>query len=157
MSELVPVTLRQANAFVEAHHEHNEGVRGWRFGVGLNVDGELVAVAMAGRATGRGIDQYRDIEITRVCIATANVHKNACSRLYGALCRAAAALGYRTAYTYTLAEEDAASVRAAGFTLDADLAPRETWDTPTRRRQDETLFGKRNRPTGAKHRWRREL
>ena len=153
----MPITLRQANAMIGAHHGHNEAVRGWRFGVGLSRDGELVAVAVAGRPVGQGFDGYRDIEITRVCIDEAGVHRNAASRLYGALCRASTALGYRTAYTYTLAEEDAASVRAAGFVLDAELGARESWNMPRRPRQDQTLFGPRKRPTGPKYRWRRDL
>jgi L-amino acid N-acyltransferase YncA len=155
--ELVPVTLADARRFVNEHHGHNEAPIGWKFGVGIAEDGKLVGVAMAGRATGRGIDQYRDVEVTRVCIDRADTYRNAASRLYGAVCRAAAALGYRTAYTYTLAEEDAASVRAAGFVLDAELDARPTWNTPGRARQEETLFGVRLRPPGAKRRWRRDL
>jgi hypothetical protein len=156
--ELVPVTLKQANRFLVAHHEHNEDVRGWRFGAGIEIDGVLVAVAVAGRATGRGIDQYRDVEVTRVCVAEKGVHKNACSRLYGAVCRAAAALGYRRAWTYTLDGEDAASVRAAGFVLDEELAARPTWDTPSRPRERQmTMLEPRKRPAGAKRRWRRDL
>ena len=153
--ELVPITLRDANRFVNEHHRHNEQTRGWKFGTSLVVNGEVVAVGIAGRPSGRGLDQYRSVEITRVCVVDG--HRNACSKLYGALCRAATALGYTTAYTYTLAEEDAASVKASGFVLDAELGARETWDTPSLRRQDETLFGPRKRPAGAKRRWRRDL
>lgn len=155
--ELVPITLGGARAFVNFHHGHNEAPIGWKFGVGIARDGNLVGIAMAGRPTGRGLDQERDVEITRVCIDEAGVHKNAASRLYGAVCWMAAAGGYRTAYTYTLAEEDAASVKAAGFVLDAALPARPTWDTLSRPRQDETLFGPKVRPAGPKNRWRREL
>lgn len=41
---------------------------------------------------------------------------NACSLIYGALCRAGRALGYTEAWTYTLPEEPGASLRASGFT-----------------------------------------
>lgn len=155
--ELVPITLLAAKAFVNFHHAHNEAPVGWKFGVGIARDDHLVGIAMVGRPTGRGLDQERDVEITRVCLDEAGIHKNAASRLYGAACRMAAAGGYRTAYTYTLAEEDAASVKASGFVLDAELPARESWDTPSRPRQDETLFGARKRPTGPKNRWRRDL
>lgn len=156
--QLVPVTLTDAKRLVNIHHEHNEAVEGWKFGTGIAADGELVGAAMVGRATGRGIDQRLDVEITRLVITEKGRYKNAASMLYGAACRMAAAGGYRTAYTYTLEEEDAASVRAAGFVLDAErLPPRPTWSTPSRPRQDETLFGPRKRPTGPKRRWRRDL
>lgn len=156
-AELVPVTLAEARAFVNLHHGHNEAPVGWKWGAALALDGETVGVAMAGRPTARGLDQHRAIEITRCCLIEKGAYRNAASMLYGALCRAAAALGYLEAYTYTLEEEDAASVRASGFTLDARLDARPSWSTPSRLRQDATLFGERVRPTGPKVRWRRTL
>ena len=43
---IVPVTLRQAQKFIEDHHRHNKPPRGWKFGVGLVVDGHgMVGVA----------------------------------------------------------------------------------------------------------------
>lgn len=153
---LTPVTLTVARRFVNEHHGHNEAPLGWLFGTGIAVDGFLVGIAMVGRASGRGIDQQRDVEITRLCLAE-RAHRNAASMLYGAACRMAAAGGYRDAYTYTLADEDAASVRASGFTLDAELPARPTWSTPSRPRYDENLFGERTRPAGPKYRWIRHL
>ncbi len=46
---IVPITLRQACAFIERHHRHNKPPRGWKFGVGVERDEELVGVATAGR------------------------------------------------------------------------------------------------------------
>jgi hypothetical protein len=156
---LVPVTLTEAKTLVNGYHAHNETTarQTWKFGTGVACDGELVGVAMVGRARGRGIDQRLDVEITRVCITEKGRYKNAGSMLYGAACRMAAAGGYRDAYTYTLDSEDAAAVRAAGFVLDAELPARPSWSTPARPRQDETLFGPRKRPTEAKRRWKRAL
>lgn len=157
--QLVPVTLTTAKRLVNDHHSHNETTarQTWKFGTGIAADGVLVGIAMVGRASGRGIDQEQDVEITRVCITEKGAYRNAASMLYGAACRMAAAGGYRTAYTYTLESEDAAAVRAAGFELDADLPARPTWSTAARPRQDETLFGPRRRPTGPKRRWKRTL
>lgn len=155
--ELVPVTLTDAKRFVGAHHEHNEAPLSWKFGTGVAADGELVGIAMVGRPSGRGLDQYKSVEITRVCLSEKGTYRNAASMLYGAACRMAAAGGYRTAYTYTLEEEDAASVRAAGFLLDAELGERETWSTASRPRYEENLFGERQRPKGPKRRWKRSL
>jgi hypothetical protein len=155
--ELVPVTLTEAKILVNGYHEHNEAPESWKFGTGIAADGELVGAAMVGRATGRGIDQKLDVEITRLVITEKGRYRNACSMLYGAACRMAAAGGYRCAYTYTLDEEDAASVRAAGFVLDAELPARPSWDSPGRPRQDETLLGPKKRPSGPKKRWIRHL
>ncbi len=41
--------------------------------------------------------------------------KNACSFLYGAAARAAAAMGYKRIITYTLESENGASLRASGW------------------------------------------
>jgi hypothetical protein len=151
------VSVTEAKRFVNEHHRHNEAPESWRFGVGLEANGELVAVAMLGRPTGRGLDQKIDVEVTRVCIIEEGRYPNACSMLYGAVCRAAQALGYRNAYTYTLAEEVASSVKAAGFVLDAELDRERTWNSASRPRQEETLFGPKKRPTGPKVRWVRRL
>lgn len=153
---LEPIDLATAKRFVNEVHRHNEAPLSWRFGVGLSRGGFLVGVAMVGRPTGRGLDQRYSVEVTRVCVPE-GAEKNDCSRLYGAACRMAQAGGYRVAYTYTLAEEDAASVRAAGFVLDAELDERPSWSAPSRPRYDENLFGERKRPTGAKRRWKRSL
>ena len=94
---------------------------------------ECVGVAIAGnpsmvwQGTGR-------IVISRV--ATPG-HENACSMLYGALCRAAKALGYREVWTYTLPEEAGTSLRAAGF-QDMGLTDGGEWSRPSRARNPAT-------------------
>lgn len=152
--ELVPVTQKQARAFVRAHHRHNAPDRGDIFRAGLAVDGELVAIATAGRPKAAALDDGRALEITRVCTLG---HDNACSRLYGALCRAGAALGFRVAYTYTLASEAGTSPRAAGFTIDAELDERSWAAQSGRHRYAENLLGERVDPEGPRIRWRRTL
>ena len=122
---LVPVTLRQANEFVKEHHRHNKPDRGWKFGVGLqNGEGRLVGVAIAGRPKARAFDDGRTIEVTRTCT---DGTKNANSMLYGAIWRAARSLGYRRGYTYTQEDETGASLKAAGWVLDAVLPVRGSW------------------------------
>lgn len=155
--EIVPVTLTAAKTFVNVHHQHNDAPLSWKFGVGLAIGDELVGIAMVGRPSGRGIDLPRNVEITRVCLNEAGIHKNGASMLYGAACRMAKAGGYLIAYTYTLQEEDATSVKASGFIIDAELVARESWSSPSRPRYEETLLGPRDRPTGSKYRWRRDL
>lgn len=152
--KIIPVTLDQAKAFVAKHHRHNRAPVSWKFGAGLEVNGELVGVAMAGRPVGRGIDLPQNIEVTRCCTLGS---PNACSRLYGAVCRAAAALGYERAYTYTKQSEPGTSLKASGWRVDAILPARATWDTPSRRRVQTDLFGNETRPPDAKIRWVRDL
>ena len=122
--EIVPITLRQASAFVAAHHRHNKPPRGWKFGVGLRVGEELVGVATAGRPVARHFDDGATLEVNRTCT---NGAKNANSMLYGAVWRAARAMGYRRCITYTQANESGASLRAAGFVRVKELPARKGW------------------------------
>lgn len=75
-------------------------------------DGKAVGVGIAGNPA-RVWQGTGKIVISRVAT---DESKNACSMLYGSLCRAAKALGYREAWTYTVDGESGVSLRAAGFT-----------------------------------------
>jgi hypothetical protein len=153
---LRPVSLEEARRFVGIHHRHNLPPVSWKFGVGVEAGGELVGVAVAGRPVARGLDDGKTLEVTRTCtVGTANAN----SMLYGAIARAAKALGYRSLYTYTLAEEPGSSLRAAGWTADATLPPRDRWGTPSsdRYRSQTDLFGNERRPPGPKVRWVKRL
>lgn len=46
---VVPLKLREANAFIAAHHRHNKPVRGLRFAIGAVDGGRLVGIATIGR------------------------------------------------------------------------------------------------------------
>lgn len=152
--ELVPVSQREARAFVAAHHRHNGAVQGDIIRAGLALDGTLIAVAQAGRPTAPGLQDGRSLEVTRVCTLGT---RNACTRLHGAIGRAAKALGWRTLWTYTLESEDGSSLRAAGYVLDGVLEERD-WSTQSgRARYGENLLGERTTPPGRKLRWRRDL
>lgn len=153
---LVPVTLTEAKRFVNDLHRHNEAPVGWSFGVGAELDGVLVGVAMAGRPSARKLQQADRglLEVTRV---TTDGTENACSFLYGAICRAAKSLGYTEVVTYTTEGESGASLRAAGFHEDALLPEARPWTQPSRPRYETNLFGERKRPRGRKTRWRRAL
>lgn len=152
--ELVPLSQREANRWIGAHHRHNRRVTGDLFRVGLvDDDGALHGVGIAGRPVGRGLDDGRTVEITRVCT---DGTENACSMLYGALCRAAKALGYRRAVTYTLQSESGASVKAANFRPAACLPARTGWSTPSQPRPVD-LWGQEAAPPDPKIRWERVL
>lgn len=150
----VPITLRDARRFVGEHHRHNLPPRGWLCGVGIEVDGALVAVGILGRPVARGAQDGRTAEITRCCTVGT---RNAASMVYGALCRAAEALGYDWVITYTLATEDGASLKAAGFVIEAELEARPAWQYTDQVRVQTDLFGNDRRPPDAKVRWVRRV
>ena len=113
MLSLVPVSLKDANAFVAEHHRHHKPARGHKFSIGCAAEGRLVGVVIAGRPVSRYLDNGLTLEVTRLCTTG---EKNVCSMLYGAAARAAKAMGYRKIITYTLDTEDGTSIRAAGWT-----------------------------------------
>ena len=131
---LVPVTLRVARQFVAEHHRHHRPPPGGLFAIGVADDDDvLVGVAIVGRPVAREYDDGLTVEVNRTATdGTANAN----SMLYGAAWRAAKALGYHRLITYTQAGETGASLRAAGWRVIAERAPRRGWDTPSRRRAD---------------------
>ncbi len=154
---LTPILRDEARAFVAEHHRHNGPPVSWLFGAALRDEaGTVVAVAMAGRPVARALADGRTIEVTRVCTLE---QRNAASRLYGALCRAAQALGYRRAITYNLATESGASLRAAGFRLAEQLPARSStgWAGAGRGRYAQNLWGEAVLPAAPRNRWERDL
>lgn len=136
---IVPLTLNRAREVVDALHRHHKKPQGHRFSIGVQrPDGVLCGVAIVGRPVARCFDQERCVEVTRV--ATDGT-PNACSALYGAVWRAASAMGVVRAITYTQDGESGASLRAVGWTRVAELRPRTGWDTPSRRREDRGTDG----------------
>ena len=143
---LVPVTLREANAFVDKMHRHHGTTRGHKFSVAVgSTDGVMRGVAIAGRPVARQLDDGVTLEVLRVCTdGTPNV----CSMLYGAVRRAGVAMGYpaHRIFTYTLADESGRSLHAAGWVRDGETKG-ESWDRAKRPRTDK-------HPTTPKVRWR---
>ncbi len=126
-----PMTLREANAFVLRHHRHHKPARGCKFAIGCaDADGEIHGVAIVGRPVSRRLDDGWTVEVNRVATDGA---KNACSMLYGAAWRAARAMGYRRAVTYTLPQEGGTSLRAAGWRLIGEAGGGQ-WGTKNRPR-----------------------
>ena len=130
---LVPISLEDANAFVKTHHRHNLPVPGAKFSVACACDSKIVGVAICGRPVARPFDDGWTLEANRV--ATDGT-RNANSFLYGAVRRAAWALGYRRIITYTLRSESGASLRASGYRIVAEITGR-SWNCPSRPRVDK--------------------
>lgn len=137
-----PITLREANAFVAAHHRHHDPARGCVFCVAASDGEKIVGVAIVGRPVARNAQDGWTAEVLRLCTLGA---KNACSLLYAASWRAARAIGYRRLITYTLPEEGGASLRAAGWRLIGE-AGGGSWHRAARPRVD-------THPTQVKLRW----
>lgn len=146
-----PISRDDARAFVARVHRHLGPPVGDMFRVALTADDVVVGVGIAGRPVARGSDDGRTIEIIRVAVEDGL--DCGCSRIYGALRRAAVALGYDRVITYTLAEEPGTSLRAAGFIAEA-RSPGGDWSNAKRPRGEPDMFGNApKRHLGPKVRW----
>lgn len=130
---IVPVNRDQAFAFIAAWHRHHPPPVANVWAVGVAAGDTLVGVATAGRPVARHYQDGLTVEVTRV--ATDGT-ENACSALYGAVWRAAKAMGYLRAITYTQEGESGSSLRAAGWLNVARRTARAGWNMPGRPRTD---------------------
>lgn len=130
---VVPITQREALAFVDQLHRHHKPPRGSVFQLAASDGEKIVGVAMVGRPVSRHLQDGWTLEVNRVCTDGA---RNACSMLYGAAWRAAKALGYRRLITYTLPEEGGASLRGAGWKVIGERGG-GSWNVPSRPRVDQ--------------------
>lgn len=136
---LVPVSFRDACAFVAEHHRHHRAPVGHKFSIGVAHGDLLVGVAIVGRPVSRVL--AADGQTLEVVRTATDGTRNANSMLYGAAWRATSALGYSRLITYTQAGETGASLRAAGFTVLAKRPARPGWDAPSRPRVDRGTSG----------------
>jgi hypothetical protein len=152
MLTIRPISQRAAAAWVNATHRHLGSPRGdvIRCAV-VDTTGAVRAVAMAGRPLARAYDDGVTLEVLRIASDGA---ENACSMLYGAIRRAAVALGYTRLITYTLPEEGGASLRAAGWRMDGETKG-GSWSTPARPRDVQGVMfdAVRRRRNDPKTRW----
>lgn len=112
MLDIVPITLKEANAFVEQHHRHHKPTPGHKFSVAASDGERIVGVAIVGRPVSRYLDDGWTLEVNRCCT---DGTKNACSILYAAAWRASRAMGYKKLITYVLESEKGTSLKAAGW------------------------------------------
>jgi hypothetical protein len=138
----VPLTLRQANAYVEELHRHHKPARGCVFCIGLEKEGKLVGVAIVGRPVARMLQDGKTAEVTRLCT---DGTPNACSKLYSTAAKVCRTLGYKRIITYILSSEDGASLKASGW-VNKGEAGGGSWSRVSRPRTDD-------HPTERKVRW----
>lgn len=138
---LRPLTLLQANAVVAQWHRHHKPVRGHRFSIGVERDGQIVGAVIVGRPVARMTPQYDIAEVTRL---VTNGSQNACSKLYSAAARAAEAMGYTAIQTFILQDESGTSLKAAGW-IEVASSTGGDWNRPSRsgRRIDQPMIPKR--------------
>lgn len=142
-----PLTLKQANGYVEKYHRHHKPTRGHRFSIGAEKNGALVGICVVGRPVARGCDPYLVAEVTRLCT---DGTKNACSFLYSAAARAAHAMGFDKIQTYILESEDGTSLRAAGWQYEATTEGGQWVHTQGKPRRTD-------QPIERKQRWAKHL
>jgi len=143
---LRPIDFYQAKKYVGEHHRHNKPPTGHKFSIACYQGDRLCGVCMVGRPVSRYLDDGLTLEINRCC--TDGTY-NACSKLYGAACRAAKALGYKRIITYTRESEPGTSLKASNWICDGKAGG--THWTGQRYEQTEMVFDE------MKVRWRKEL
>ena len=127
---IVPITLREANDFVENFHRHNGRTSrdGGKFAIGLEYAEVVVGVSIVGNPLSATLMDGFTAEVLRVCVIE-NAPKGSCSKLYAACWRVWREMGGRKLITYTLQTESGASLRGAGWTIAAKTKPvKEGWN-----------------------------
>lgn len=114
MLEIVPVSFREACAYIAEHHRHHAPARGHKFSLGLSDGEKIVGVATVGRPVSRHLDDGFTLEVNRLCVIDA---PNGCSKLYAAAWRVAKNLGYKKLITYILDSEPGTSLYASGWKM----------------------------------------
>jgi hypothetical protein len=119
-----PITLDEANAYVRRIHRHApQRMIACRFATAaVSDDGLIRGVVIAGNPKARALDGAWELEVNRVCTEG---YRNACSFLYGRARWYGRAAGYCLLYTYTTSDEDGASLKASGWTFEAETDGRD--------------------------------
>ena len=149
MLKIVPTTLKQANGLVSQIHRHHKPVVGHRFSLACYDDDRLCGVVICGRPVARMIDHTKVLEISR-CATDGT--KNAISKLYSSVCRAAAAMGFEKVQTYTLPEEGGSSMKACGFTFVGEAGGGD-WNHGEKSHKNRRT----DQPMGVKWKWEKSF
>jgi len=136
--QVVPVAIKEANAFVKRYHRHNAPVLIARFAIGATLDSELIGVAIVGNPVARKLGKEGVAEVTRLC-TNENAPLGTCSFLYARCWRVWEAMGGKRLVTYTLQSESGASLRGAGWIQEALLDGSEGWNRPSRPRTNQPI------------------
>ena len=142
-----PISLKEANAFVQLNHRHHKPTVGHKWSISLVEDSVIVGIAIVGRPVSRGSDNGLTAEVNR--LATNGI-TNGCSMLYGACARIAKAMGYDKIQTYILESETGISLKASGWQLEA-ITDGGQW------KRNDGIINRTDQPTESKQRWAKYL
>lgn len=131
----VPITQRDAKAFIAQHHRHHAPPTCSIFQVAVARDEQIVGVAMVNLPVARALNDGWTAEVSRLCTLDANLSRHAASKLYAACWRIARELGYRRLITYILPSESGVTLNAAGWRL-VGMAGGRPWNHASRPRID---------------------
>jgi hypothetical protein len=137
-----PVTLRRARTFIARHHAHCGPPVTWRVGASIWNGRTLLGVVTVGNPVAPGLRGKGVLEVNRLCIrrdVPAALRWNAASMLYGWTAREAAKRGWWKIITYTRADEEGTSLRAAGWREEARVRGRG-WTSQKRRRSNRNAW-----------------
>ena len=137
-----PVRFTAARDFVRHHHAHCTAPAAWRFGQAILNGGTMLGVVMVGNPVAPALNGRGTVEVNRLCIRR-DIPRvlawNAASQLYGWAAREAARQGWTHIITYTRADEDGISVRAAGWQQEARIRGRG-WHSSRRARSNTNAW-----------------
>lgn len=156
MLRIKPISLREANKYIEQNHRHHSRVQGCKFALSVYDDETIHGVVVVGRPLSRYLDDGSTLEVTRLC--TDGTY-NACSILYSRSAKIAKEMGYDRIITYILEDETGTSLKASGWKLDESNIGGGDWQNCTRRIDERSyvqmsLFEQKPKyPTGKKQRW----
>jgi len=136
--EIAPITLKEANRFVDMFHRHNKHCRGCKFCLGLIHDNELIGVAIVGRPVARNLDNGENLEVLRVCVKD-TAPKGANSKLYARCRRIGQLMGYKKIFTYTLKSESQSTMKAIGAIPECNVTTKG-WNRPNRKRIEQPVY-----------------
>ncbi|EIC30309.1 XF1762 family protein [Methylomicrobium album] len=142
---VVPITLREANDFVQNFHRHNGRTSrdGGKFAIGCSTGHELVGVAIVGNPLSATFMDGFTAEVLRTC-TNDRAPKGAVSFLYSRCWRIWAAMGGRRLITYTLETESGASLRGAGWKIVAECPAGQigkNWNKGAKAREWQPIYG----------------
>ena len=155
----IPISLKQAQAYIDELHRHHTHSVGDKYRVGAEVDGKLVGVVQVGRPVSRYMDNGKTLEVIRLCT---DGTKDVCSFLYAKAARIAKEMGYEKIITYILDTESGVSLKASGWVLeDADCGG-DSWHREKRPRtlteEQMSFYPMRQKySTAKKQRWSKQL
>lgn len=154
--EIRPISIREANNFVELYHRHHGSKVGCRFAIACYEADTLHGVAICSNPVSRNADDGLTLEVSRLC--TDGTY-NACSMLYGACARIAREMGFRKIQTYILESETGTSLKASGWICEGSAGSVNWMHNASKRTKERnayeqlSIIPKKKPPNEMKQRW----